>query len=169
MHRPGPSRSKLAIAAAALTVVSVGTTALVVGSLNSNSGNPIATSAESSGNGASSGNTNNAGGSGSGSSGSSSGGLSTTAIAAAVDKGVVDITTNLGYQNASAAGTGMVLTSNGEVLTNNHVVKGATTIKVTVVTTGKSYDAKVVGYRPFRRRRRDPDAGRLGAVHDPAR
>jgi S1-C subfamily serine protease len=59
--------------------------------------------------------------------------------------GVVDITTTLRYANAKAAGTGMILTSNGEVLTNNHVVSGATSIKVTVVTTGRSYTAKVVG------------------------
>ncbi|NYJ74289.1 trypsin-like peptidase domain-containing protein [Allobranchiibius huperziae] len=62
--------------------------------------------------------------------------------------GVVDIDTVLGYQDASAAGTGMVLTSTGEVLTNNHVVDGATSIKVTVVSTGASYTAKVVGTDP---------------------
>ena len=39
----------------------------------------------------------------------------------------------------------MVLTSNGEVLTNNHVVEGATKIKVTVVSTGQRYTATVVG------------------------
>ena len=54
----------------------------------------------------------------------------------------------LQYQSAEAAGTGMVLTSNGEILTNNHVVDGATSIKVTVVTTGGSYTATVVGTDP---------------------
>ena len=39
----------------------------------------------------------------------------------------------------------MILTSNGEVLTNNHVVNGATKISVTVVSTGKTYTATVVG------------------------
>ncbi len=62
--------------------------------------------------------------------------------------GVVDITTVLGYQNGEAAGTGMVLTSDGEVLTNNHVVEGATSITVTVVSTGQSYTAAVVGTDP---------------------
>jgi S1-C subfamily serine protease len=61
-------------------------------------------------------------------------------------KGVVLITTNLALQNGNAAGTGMVLTSNGEVLTNNHVIRGATTIKVTIPATHKSYTANVVGY-----------------------
>ena len=58
---------------------------------------------------------------------------------------MVDIDTKLGYQQAAAAGTGMVLTSNGEILTNNHVIDGATSITATVVTTGKTYTAKVVG------------------------
>jgi S1-C subfamily serine protease len=60
--------------------------------------------------------------------------------------GVVVIETNLGYEDGAAAGTGMVLSSSGEVLTNNHVIKGATTIRVVVPGTGRSYTAKVVGY-----------------------
>jgi S1-C subfamily serine protease len=59
--------------------------------------------------------------------------------------GVVLIDTVLGYENAEAAGTGIVLTSSGEVLTNYHVVEGATSIKVTIASTGKSYTASVVG------------------------
>ena len=60
--------------------------------------------------------------------------------------GVVDVTTTLGYQNGSAAGTGIVLTSTGEVLTNNHVIRGATDLRVIDPSTGKSYAATVVGY-----------------------
>jgi S1-C subfamily serine protease len=63
-----------------------------------------------------------------------------------IGTGVVVIDTNLAYQGGAAAGTGMVLTSSGEVLTNNHVISGATTIKVVVPKTGKSYTARVVGY-----------------------
>jgi S1-C subfamily serine protease len=59
---------------------------------------------------------------------------------------VVVINTQLGLQNGAAAGTGMVLTSSGEILTNNHVIRGATTIRVVVPGTGHSYTAKVVGY-----------------------
>jgi S1-C subfamily serine protease len=74
---------------------------------------------------------------------------STTALATADQQiGVVDIDTVLGYQNGEAAGTGMVLTSDGEILTNNHVVDGATKITVIVVSTGKSYTATVVGTDP---------------------
>ncbi|HWX09062.1 MAG TPA: trypsin-like peptidase domain-containing protein [Gaiellaceae bacterium] len=63
-----------------------------------------------------------------------------------IGTGVVVIDTNLAYQGGGAAGTGMVLTSSGEVLTNNHVISGATTIKVVIPKTGHSYGARVVGY-----------------------
>jgi S1-C subfamily serine protease len=63
-----------------------------------------------------------------------------------IGTGVVVINTNLAYQNASAAGTGIVLTSSGEILTNNHVIAGATTIRVVVPKTTHSYTARVVGY-----------------------
>jgi S1-C subfamily serine protease len=63
-----------------------------------------------------------------------------------LESGIVVIKTKLGYEGAAAAGTGMVLTSSGEVLTNNHVVRGATTIKIVVPNTGRTYTARVVGY-----------------------
>jgi len=68
-----------------------------------------------------------------------------SAIAAKVNPAIVDINTQLGYQNGAGAGTGMILTSTGEILTNNHVIDGATSISVTVVATGKTYPATVVG------------------------
>jgi S1-C subfamily serine protease len=58
----------------------------------------------------------------------------------------VDIDTTLGYQQVEEAGTGIVLTPSGEILTNNHVIDGATTISVTDVGNGKTYSASVVGY-----------------------
>jgi S1-C subfamily serine protease len=63
-----------------------------------------------------------------------------------IGTGVVVIDTNLAYQNAAAAGTGMVLTSSGEILTNNHVIQGATTVKVVVPGTKHTYTAHVLGY-----------------------
>jgi len=72
--------------------------------------------------------------------------LTTAQIAAKVDPGLVDVVSTLGYEHGTAAGTGMVLTSSGEVLTNNHVIDGATSIKVTDVGNGRTYTAKVVGY-----------------------
>jgi S1-C subfamily serine protease len=65
---------------------------------------------------------------------------------APIGSGVVVIETNLAYQNAAAAGTGIVLTSSGQVLTNNHVISGATTVKVVIPSTGRSYTARVAGY-----------------------
>jgi S1-C subfamily serine protease len=72
--------------------------------------------------------------------------LSTSQIASRVDPGLVDVTSTLGYQGATAMGTGIVLTSNGEILTNNHVVNGATSVSVTDIGNGKTYKATVVGY-----------------------
>ncbi|HEV3263955.1 MAG TPA: trypsin-like peptidase domain-containing protein [Acidimicrobiales bacterium] len=67
-------------------------------------------------------------------------------ISAKVNPALVDINTNLSYQNEQAAGTGMVLTSDGVILTNNHVIDGATSISVTDIGNGKTYTANVVGY-----------------------
>jgi S1-C subfamily serine protease len=64
---------------------------------------------------------------------------------AAQSRGVVLIDTVLPYANAKAAGTGMVLTASGQVLTSYHVVEGASKIKVSVAETGKTYQAMVVG------------------------
>ena len=72
--------------------------------------------------------------------------MSTSQIANKVDPGLVDIVSTLGFQQAAAAGTGQVLTSTGEVLTNNHVIEGATSIKATDIGNGRTYTAKVVGY-----------------------
>lgn len=70
----------------------------------------------------------------------------TTAATADQQVGVVTITSTLGYQGGSSAGTGMVLTTGGLVLTNHHVVEGATAISVTVESTGETFEATVVGY-----------------------
>jgi S1-C subfamily serine protease len=72
--------------------------------------------------------------------------LSASQIAARVDPGLVDVVSTDGDEQATSAGTGIVLTSNGEVLTNNHVIEGATAIKVTDVGNGRTYTATVVGY-----------------------
>lgn len=60
--------------------------------------------------------------------------------------GVVTIVSVLDFdQNSQAAGTGTIMTSSGLILTNNHVIAGATSIEVTVESTGVSYRAAVVG------------------------
>jgi S1-C subfamily serine protease len=56
------------------------------------------------------------------------------------------VNTELVYGAGASAGTGMVLTSTGEVLTNNHVIRGAAAIRVVDPTTGRGYIATVLGY-----------------------
>jgi len=68
------------------------------------------------------------------------------ALARSIDPALVDIDTLLSYEGVQGAGTGIVLRQNGEVLTNNHVIEGATSISVTDVGNHKTYDATVVGY-----------------------
>lgn len=59
--------------------------------------------------------------------------------------GVVLIDTVLGFEGGVGAGTGIVLTASGEVLTNHHVVEGATEIVVTVPEGGERFRATVAG------------------------
>ena len=57
------------------------------------------------------------------------------------------VTTNFwGYQTTSAAsGSGFILTADGYILTNYHVIEGANTVSVSLYN-GKSYDARLIGY-----------------------
>ncbi|MCK0176340.1 S1C family serine protease [Mycolicibacterium sp. F2034L] len=64
--------------------------------------------------------------------------------AAAVEPAVVRIDTEIDYQSAYGAGTGIVLDPGGQVLTNYHVVQGADRMNATVA--GRSFPATLVGY-----------------------
>ena len=75
-------------------------------------------------------------------------------------RGLVRVLARTGTDGSGEAGTGMVLTSGGEVLTNNHVVEGALSVEVTVVATGRTYPARVAG----RDGRRDVAVLRLTGV-----
>jgi S1-C subfamily serine protease len=72
----------------------------------------------------------------------------TSSVAAAVSPAIVNINSTFSYQSGAGAGTGIVLGSDGEVLTNNHVIDGATKITATDVGNGRTYSATVVGYDP---------------------
>jgi S1-C subfamily serine protease len=86
-------------------------------------------------------------GAGQGGTGSTDG-SETSAVPATAEEtqGVVTIVSTLDYDSShESAGTGMILTADGLVLTNNHVVQGSTSIEVTDETTGTAYTATVVG------------------------
>jgi S1-C subfamily serine protease len=170
---PNVARRALAfVAILALVLASAGAGAAVSAAVHSNNGNTSVSTApfgNGTGNGSSSGNNNPFGngsgtGTGSGTSGNGSGlgnglglgngsstntgGTAPAAIVSKVNPSVVDIytTINSGGSQGEAAGTGMILTSSGEVLTNNHVIDGATSIRVVIVANGASHTAKVLGY-----------------------
>jgi S1-C subfamily serine protease len=75
--------------------------------------------------------------------GGSSNNSSTSAIAAKVSPAIVDVNTTIG--SSQAAGSGMIISSDGEILTNNHVVSGSTSITVTLQGRSQTYTAHVVG------------------------
>lgn len=149
-------RGLAALAALALVVASAGVGAGVAIAVHNNSKTQTFSASPSTGfnNGNGNGTGNPFGNLGGGDSGlgdngsgtipSGTGTLDQSAIAAKVDPALVDINTTLAQ--GRAAGTGMILTSTGEILTNNHVIADATSIKVTIGGIGKTYDAKVVGY-----------------------
>jgi S1-C subfamily serine protease len=60
--------------------------------------------------------------------------------------GVVNIDTEQGFRMIRAAGTGIVLDPSGLVLTNNHVIQGATSIRGTDTDNHRTYSARVLGY-----------------------
>ena len=72
-------------------------------------------------------------------------------VAAAVADSVVEITTEivttnsfLGQYISQGAGSGVIFTTDGYIVTNHHVIEGANKINVTL-RNGTSYDAKLVG------------------------
>ena len=80
-------------------------------------------------------------------SGSSAAPLNSALVEKRVKPGLVDIASALRYNNETAEGTGMILSAGGLVLTNNHVIDGATSVSVSLVTNpAKRYQARVVGY-----------------------
>ncbi len=66
-------------------------------------------------------------------------------VAEQVSPSVVRIDTRTG--SGQGTGSGVVVTADGEIVTNNHVVDGATEIQVTM-SDGKKYTAKTVGTDP---------------------
>lgn len=87
----------------------------------------------------------NNGSGGSGSPSSPGGGpANASGIAQAIDPAVVDINGTL-QGGGQVAGTGMILSSSGVVLTNNHVIEGTTSLSLQIDGTGTTYTATVLG------------------------
>jgi len=146
-------RKRVMLALSALVLVLVaGTSGFFIGHANQNATTAVAKSGTTvprsggSGNFGFNGGYPNAPATPTGSAPSSQANAAAAKIAASVDPGLVDITTQLSLQQGTAAGTGMIISSDGLILTNNHVIDGATSISVRDVATGKVYMAKVVGY-----------------------
>lgn len=72
--------------------------------------------------------------------------LDQSALLSQVVPGLVDINTTLGYQGAIGAGAGIVLDPSGEVLTNNHVIEGATEITAVSLANSQTYPVDVIGF-----------------------
>ena len=76
----------------------------------------------------------------------STGGTLSAATIARLDSSIVDITADTASPGGQVAGTGMIITSNGEVLTNNHVIDDTINIRAQIDGTGPEYQVKVIGY-----------------------
>ena len=73
--------------------------------------------------------------------------LNAAAVKHKVAPGLVDITATLKYASETAEGTGMVVSPSGLVLTNNHVIDGATAVTVALAdNVHRTYQAQVIGY-----------------------
>lgn len=59
---------------------------------------------------------------------------------------LVDISTNLSYQGALGSGAGILIDPAGDVLTNNHVIEGATEITAVSLANSRSYAVDVIGF-----------------------
>jgi S1-C subfamily serine protease len=76
----------------------------------------------------------------------SSGGPNRDAIESSVDPAVAVVNTTLASGRGEAAGTGMVISPSGEVLTNNHVIENSSSVRVQIGGKSRSYSAHVLGY-----------------------
>jgi S1-C subfamily serine protease len=147
----GPPRRRrgLATAITYIAVAALAATAggLVVSFADSGSSSPPGASSGS-GSGSNGGNFGFPGGNGGTGSGSSPSISSATVqkVESAVEPGIVVINSNLQYSGSGAAGTGIIISKSGLVLTNNHVIDQTTGLSATIVSTGQHYQAKWLGY-----------------------
>src|ERR1019366_4688998 len=75
--------------------------------------------------------------------------VNASAIAAAIDPSVVDVVNTLAGGTGLAEGTGVIINSSGDILTNNHVIDGAQSVTVQIDGAGPQLAATVLGYDPI--------------------
>ncbi len=142
-RRPGWARGFLVYVVVAALAAGIGAAAVAVFDHNSASQSPNASSQNpNAGNGANP-------GTGIGNGANTGSGVSSAqeqAIANKIEPGVVDISSNLQYAGGTAAATGMLISSSGLVLTNNHVIDDTTGLSATLVSSGQRFTAKWLGY-----------------------
>ncbi|WP_306357054.1 MULTISPECIES: S1C family serine protease [unclassified Nocardia] len=72
--------------------------------------------------------------------------LDATVVSQVVEPALVNVNASVRPFGLGAAGSGIVLTADGQVLTSHHVIKGAERVRVTDIGTGAEYPATVLGY-----------------------
>jgi S1-C subfamily serine protease len=124
--------------------------ALVSGVTGAGIGLALQQSSRTTPSGSSSTNSSAPGNSSSSSTGSSTGtsNLNAAALAAAIDPSVVDVVNTLAGGTGLAEGTGFIINSSGDILTNNHVIDGAQSVTVQIDGAGPQLAATVLGYDP---------------------
>ena len=138
-----PARmAPIVIAVAVVIALAAGVTGAGIGLALRPSSSPSAQSSTTNGN-----SSQNSGTGGSSGNGSSSG-VNATAIADAIDPSVVDVVNTLAGGSGLAEGTGIIISSSGLILTNNHVIDGAQSVTVQIDGQGAQLAATVVGYDP---------------------
>jgi S1-C subfamily serine protease len=89
---------------------------------------------------------NSTGDNGTGGAATGNGATASSAAVAAIDAATVDINSITATHSGEVSGTGMVITSSGLVLTNNHVIDDTVNITAQIDGTGTTYQVKVIGY-----------------------
>jgi len=134
----------IAIAVGIVIALAAGVTGAGIGLALRPSSSTSAPSSTSNGN-----SSQNAGTGGSSSNSNSSGsGVNATAIADSIDPSIVDVVNTLAGGSGLAEGTGIITSSSGLILTNNHVIDGAQSVTVQIDGQGSQLAATVVGYDP---------------------
>ena len=141
MHSRPARMAPVAIAVGIVIALAAGVTGAGIGlALRPSSGTTTPSST-------SNGNSSQSGSTGSSGNGSTSG-LNATAIADSIDPSIVDVINTLAGGSGLAEGTGIIISSSGLILTNNHVIDGAQSVTVQIDGQGSQLAATVVGYDP---------------------